>query len=85
MNPAPKPIDETNYSGRFAARLRMLREKTGMTGQEAAEAVKKCGYSASVRSFYSWENGERQPPLDAFPAIAGALGVKRIRDLLPTE
>lgn len=85
MNPARKPADETTYSGRFAARLRALREKTGMTGQEAARAVKACGYECSERSFYSWESGDRSPPLDAFPAIATALKVKRIRDLLPTE
>jgi transcriptional regulator with XRE-family HTH domain len=82
MSPAPKPIDESTYSGRFAARLRMLREKTGMTGQEMADAITANGYETPLRTYYGWESRNRDAPLDSFPAIALALGVS-IRSLLP--
>lgn len=84
MNPAPKKPDESTYSGRFAARLRKLREKRGLTGQEAAEAVTNAGYAVAQRSYYAWEAAQNEPPLDAFPAIARAFGL-RIRDLLPLK
>lgn len=85
MNPAKKQIDETTYSGRFAARLRMLREKAGLTVTQAVEAIAAGGYSLRDKTYYAWENGQNQPPLDAFPAIAKAIGMKRVRDLLPME
>ncbi len=85
MSPAPKPPDLTTYSGRFAARLRTLREKTGMTGQEMAEAVTASGFDVAWRTYFNWENGRTQPPIDAFPSLAKALGLKTIRALLPEE
>ena len=85
MNPAPKQPDQSTYSGRFAARLRELREKTGMTGQQAAEAIAKAGYKVAQRTYYGWEIATSTPPLDAFPAIAYAFKVKKVRDLLPVE
>lgn len=85
MSPARKPVDESTYSGRFAARLRELREKRGLTVQEAAESISKAGYQIAERGYYSWESHKNQPPLDAFPALAEAFSLKRIRDLLPTH
>lgn len=61
----------------------MLREKTGMTGEDASLAITKAGYKVAVRTYYGWESGPNQAPLAAFPAIAEAFSVKRIRDLLP--
>lgn len=84
MNPAPKAPDESTYSGRFAARLRMLREKAGLSVDDAVAAITKAGYTLKRRTYYAWEASQNEPPLDAFPAIAVALKVKRIRELLPT-
>ncbi len=85
MSPAAKPADESTYSGRFAARLRMLREKTGMTGQEFAQALIAEGYEMAERSYYHWERGRSCPPLDVYPVLAKLLNLKSIRMLMPTE
>ncbi len=84
MSPAKKPIDESTYAGRFAARLRALREKTGMTGQQMAEAVTQSGFEVKWRTYHHWECGQTEPPFDALPALAKALG-KSIRTLMPEE
>lgn len=80
----PKHIDTSTYSGRFAERLRTLREKAKLTTDQTAEAISKAGFTVATRTYYGWEGGTRQPPLDAFPAIANALG-QSIRTLLPPE
>lgn len=86
MNPAPKKPDETTYSGRFAARLRMLREKAGLTVDDVVAAIDKSNSSRrnspKAGAIYSWEQGRATPHMDLFPAIAKALKVS-IRDLLP--
>ncbi len=84
MTPAQKPIDDSTYSGRFAARLRELREKAGLTVEQVAEAMESNGYKMAARSFYHWEQAKRDPPLDAFPALAKALG-QSVRNLMPKE
>ncbi len=83
MNPAPKQPDQSTFVGRFAARLRLLREKTGMTGEQAADAITKAGFEVASRTYYGWESGGRQPPLSALPAIAAGLGQKSVRQVLP--
>ncbi|MDZ4847799.1 MAG: helix-turn-helix transcriptional regulator [Pirellulaceae bacterium] len=84
MSPAAKPIDESTYSGRFAARLRMLREKTGMSGQQMAEAITDNGFNTPTRTYYGWESRGRDAPLDSYPAIAKAMGVS-VRALIPAK
>lgn len=79
----PKQIDNSSYSGRFAERLRSLREKAGLSVDEVIEAMAADGYKVARRSFYNWELATNTPPLDAFPAIAKALGLKTARNLLP--
>lgn len=85
MSPAAKEPDQSTYAGRFAARLRILREKSKLTVDEMVEAIKQNGYDLKNRTYYAWETGQNEPKLDAFPAIAAALGLKKIRDLLPVE
>ncbi len=70
-----KPVDESNYSGRFAARLRKLRETAGLTGEEMADAITKAGYECQTRNYYRMESG-REPSLNVIPAIAKVLGIK---------
>ena len=79
MSPARKEPDTRMYSGRFAARLRTLREKAGLTVEDLVEAT---GFPQ--RTLYRWESGLRVPPVDAYPILAAALGVK-VRTLLPEE
>lgn len=74
MGRPAKPIDTSDYAGRFAARLRTLREKTGMTGKEMATAITDAGFECAERTYYSWEAGAA-PPLNAIPVIASQLGV----------
>ncbi len=84
MNPAPRQPDHSTYSGRFAARLRELREKTGMTGQEMARKLIDGGLEITERTYYKWETGYSQPSLDTFPILAKALSTSP-RNLLPKE
>jgi len=79
MSPARKEPDTRIYSGRFAARLRMLREKAGLTIEDLVETT---GFPQ--RTLYRWEAGLRVPPVDTYPILAEALGVK-VRTLLPEE
>jgi len=72
-------IDPNTYSGRFAERLRMLREKTGMTVEELAEKT-----GVSKITLYTWENASRSPVNDDLPIVAQALNVN-VRTLLPKE
>jgi len=85
MSPAAKPANESTYSGRFAARLRMLREKTGMTGEEFAQAMIDEGYGMATRSYYHWERGYASPPLNAFPVLSKLFKLKSPRTLLPLD
>ena len=77
--PARKEPDTRIYSGRFAARLRMLREKAGLTIEDM---IAQTGFP--MRTLYNWEAGLRMPPVDAYPILAAALGVK-VRTLLPDD
>ncbi len=85
MNPAPRQPDHSTYSGRFAARLRELREKTNMTGQQMAEAIREAGYELGERSYYNWESGKSEPPLDVLPVLAKLFGLSSPRLMLPKE
>ncbi len=79
MNPARKPPDTSTYSGRFAVRLRMLREKAGLSVEEVAIET-----GISTRTWYDWESGRTEPKLNVYPTLAEALGLK-VRTLLPEK
>ncbi len=80
MNARPrKPIDTSTYEGRFAARLKMLREKAGLSVDELAE---KSGIPK--RTLFNWESMERSPSINQFPQLSAALGVT-IRTLMPPK
>lgn len=76
MSPAAKEPDQSTYSGRFAARLRMLREKAGLSVDQVVAKMEKAGYELNRQTYYSWENGRRQVNWDAVPAIAKSLKIK---------
>ena len=75
-----KEVDTSTYGGRFAARLRMLREKAGCTPEQVAETL-----GVSYQAVYYWESGLRQPKISDLPKIAEAFGMKKARDILPNE
>ena len=74
-----KIIDTSTYKGRFAARLKELREKKKLT---VDELVEKTGLPR--RTLYDWESTKSSPPVELLPKLAEALGVS-IRSLLPPK
>jgi transcriptional regulator with XRE-family HTH domain len=72
-----KEIDTSTYTGRFAARLKMLRERAGMSVEELAEAS---GITAAT--LYDWEKARCTPGIERLPLLAEALQIK-VRTLLP--
>ena len=80
MNPrARKEVDISTYTGRFAVRLKTLREKAGLSVEELAE---KSGIPK--RTLFNWESGRCCPLIEKFPTIAEILGVEP-RSLLPKK
>jgi transcriptional regulator with XRE-family HTH domain len=82
MGRPPKTVDDSTFLGRFAVRLRTLRERSGLTVDELAESISTHGYAINSRSVYYWESGRTTPPLEAIPFVAKALTVK-VRTVLP--
>lgn len=80
-----RTVPTTTYSGRLATRIRTLREGNGHTVDDFVKAMKKAGYEVSRSTLYGWENGRIQPQIDAFPALARALKLNDVRDLLPEK
>ncbi|MGL6195578.1 MAG: helix-turn-helix transcriptional regulator [Thermoguttaceae bacterium] len=80
MTPARKAPSPDTYSGRFAIRLRSLREKAGLTVEEVAEKL-----GVSNRTIYAWEKATNAPHISMFPAIAELYKLKKIREILMNE
>lgn len=80
MSPAKKELDLSTYQGRFAARLRELREKAGLSQVELAERL-----NVPRSNIARWETAANVPALKLFPALANALKLKKTKDLLPNE
>jgi len=75
-----KKIDLDTYEGRFAWRLMALREKAGLTVEEAAEQI-----GVSFVTLYDWEGGRLRPDIRRLPKISEVYKVKKAKDLLPNE
>ena len=78
MTPKPRDPDKTTYAGRFAARLRELRQAAGLTQAEAAERL-----GLPQQTISKWERGEHTPSLKQYPAIAKAYGNVSVGDFFP--
>ena len=74
-----KPVDVSTYEGRFAVRLRTLREKAGLTVDTLAEIT-----GIPRQTLYDWESTKTSPPVKILPVLAEFLGVT-VRNLLPKE
>lgn len=80
MTPAKRGPDLSTYSGRFAARLRELREKAKLSQTELAA---KLGVTQLAVS--KWETARTRPSIEMLPALAAALNLKKAKDVLPNE
>lgn len=74
-----KAVDTTTYEGRFATRLKQLREKAGLTHEKLGELV-----GVSPRTIYFWESSQTGPQLKHFLLLAEALNIE-VRTLFPKK
>jgi len=74
-----KAVDTSTYSGRFAVRLRQLRDERGLSIPELAAIT-----GVPYRTQQNWENGTNFPQAESFPILAKAFGIS-IAELLPKE
>jgi len=74
-----KPLDLETYEGRFAARLKMLREKAGLTLEHVAIAA-----GVNTRTIYRWESSQTDPQIRHLPILADLFGVE-VRNLFPKK
>ena len=72
-----KEVDTSTYTGRFAVRLKMLRERAGLSVEELAEAS-----GIPKRTLWNWESAISQPLIGQLPQLAEALEIK-VRTLFP--
>ena len=84
MGRPPKPVDESTYAGRLAARLRALREDSGLTVAQAREALERAGVSVTEETVRSWERAASAPPVLTVPVLAAIYGVAP-GEVLPPE
>ena len=80
MTPKRKEPDLSTYAGRCGARLRMLREKKGITVEQLAARL-----GVSYRTVYRWESGDHDPPFNLLPKIANILGLHSPREVLAEQ
>ena len=74
MSRKRKEVDTSTYGGRFAVRLKMLREKKKMTIEELAELT-----GIPQTTLYRWENGDRCPVNEQVFLVTEALEIKPSR------
>jgi len=72
-----KAVDTSTYTGRFAVRLKTLRERAGFTVEELAEVT-----GIPKPTLYHWEIAHTTPSFEQLPILAKALQI-RVRTLLP--
>ena len=74
-----KEVDVSTYSGRFAVRLKTLREKAGLTHEDVAEAL-----GVDPRTIYRWESAKTDPQIKQLPILAEIFCVE-VRTLFPKK
>lgn len=72
-----KDVDTSTYSGRVAARLRLLREDRKLTVKKMA---KRLGITPTA--YYYYESNDYDVPLNSVPKICRILGVT-VSDFFP--
>jgi len=76
--PARIEPDTATFSGRFAARLRSLREKAKLTPEQVAEKM-----GVALSTIYSWEAGSTFPKPEQLLLLMVVLDLKSVRTLFP--
>lgn len=76
--------DLSTFEGRFAARLRQLRDRKKWLVDDVCNALAERGHDIQPSTVFGWEGGRRQPKLTLLPVLAEIYGVS-IRSLLPPE
>lgn len=71
-------VDDSQYSGKIAVRVRALREAKAMTVHQLAD---KAG--VTHQAMYAYEQNTRTMPPDLYPVVAKALGCKSLADFFP--
>ena len=66
-----KPVDTSTYEGRFAVRLKTLREKAGISVHELAELTE-----IPFQTLFKWESADRCPVNEQILIVAKALKIK---------
>jgi ribosome-binding protein aMBF1 (putative translation factor) len=69
-----KAVDTSTYTGRFAVRVRSLREKAGMSVEELSEVS-----GIPLQTLHKWESADRCPVNEQILLLAEALHVKVAR------
>jgi transcriptional regulator with XRE-family HTH domain len=81
--PPKKPINAKTYLGRFATRLRALREGAGLSVDEVVERLNAAGIEVKARAVYSWEQGQTTPQVPAIPVLAKIYQLESPGELFP--
>ena len=79
----PRPrgeVDTGSYIGRFAIRLKTLREKAKLPIEEVADSL-----GVALNTVYKWEDGSRVLPPQKFQEVARLYKLKKTKDILPDE
>ena len=83
-----RKMDGSSYGGRFALRLRMLRDHSKLSVDDIVNRMEKFHVGKKrvpgVQAYYGWEQGTACPHLELLPALAKALEIP-IRELLPEK
>lgn len=82
MSPARKEPDISTYRGRCAARLTQLRERAGLSVEEAAAALIEKGVIKQANTVYRWESSAALPKIENLPILASLYGLKNARSVL---
>ncbi len=56
-----------------------------MTGSDFVDRLREVGLKTTVPTYYRWEQGTTEPPMDALPFLATAFGLKSPRMVLPLK
>ena len=78
MSPARREPDTSTYPGRFAVRLRTLREKAELTPDQVADNM-----GVALSTVYNWESAHSFPKTEQLLLLANVLGLKSVKALFP--
>lgn len=84
--PAKKPVPKDTYSGRVAARMRLLREERDWLVSDLTARINKILKDDAVAqsTVHGWDNGSRKIDPDFYPAIARVFGLS-VAEFIPEK